>query len=152
MKKFTGLLMIFMLIFILSSCGNNQNSESNTQNEPQENTEVSNEETVELDNNEVLEEESNDDDMVEEEEVMEAEMKEFNAEELSKYNGKDGNPAYVAYEGKVYDVSEIRAWKDGVHQGKLEAGKDYTDILNNKAPHPPTNLTNNAPIVGSYKE
>jgi predicted heme/steroid binding protein len=151
MKKFTGLLMIFMLIFLLSSCGNNQNSESNTQNEPQENTEVPNEETVELDNNEVLEEESKDDDMVEEE-VMEAEMKEFNAEELSKYNGKDGNPAYVAYEGKVYDVSEIRAWKDGVHQGKLEAGKDHTDILNNKAPHPPTNLTNNAPVVGSYKE
>ena len=75
----------------------------------------------------------------------------FSAEELSKYNGKDGNAAYVAYEGKVYDVSNIAAWKNGIHQNQFEAGKDFTDILNNQAPHSPDNLTKNAPIVGLYE-
>ena len=75
----------------------------------------------------------------------------FSAETLAEYNGKDGKAAYVAYEGKVYDVSEIKAWKDGIHQGKFEAGKDYTEVLNNDAPHKPTNLTDNAPIVGLYE-
>jgi len=28
-------------------------------------------------------------------------MKEFTKEELALYNGKNGNPAYVAYRGKV---------------------------------------------------
>lgn len=74
----------------------------------------------------------------------------FTPEELSKYNGKEGNPAYVAYEGKVYDVTNISAWKNGIHQGRFEAGKDYTDILNNDAPHSSSNLTDKAPIVGTY--
>lgn len=75
----------------------------------------------------------------------------FNAEELAKYNGKDGNRAYVAYEGKVYDVTDIPAWKGGSHQNRFEAGKDYTEVLNKQAPHPPSNLTNNAPVVGIYE-
>ena len=76
----------------------------------------------------------------------------FTLEELSKYNGKDGMAAYVGYEGKVYDVSNIKAWKNGIHQGKYEAGQDYTDVLNNLAPHAPTNLTDNAPIVGTLEQ
>lgn len=32
-------------------------------------------------------------------------MKKFTREELAQYDGKNGNPAYVAYKGKVYDVS-----------------------------------------------
>lgn len=76
----------------------------------------------------------------------------FNAEELAKYDGVDGNPAYVAYEGYVYDVSNIKAWKGGIHQGKHKAGFDYTDVLNNEAPHSSKNLTDNAPIVGIYKD
>ena len=75
----------------------------------------------------------------------------FTAEELAKYNGKDGNAAYVAYEGKVYDVTNIEAWKSGIHQGRFEAGKDYTEVLNNEAPHSSDNLTKNAPIVGLFE-
>ncbi|MBF4693051.1 hypothetical protein ISU02_07965 [Fusibacter sp. Q10-2] len=76
----------------------------------------------------------------------------FTPEELSKYNGKDGMAAYVGYEGKVYDVSKIKAWKNGIHQGKYEAGQDLTDILNNVAPHSPKNLTDNAPVVGTLEQ
>lgn len=32
-------------------------------------------------------------------------MQEFTLEELKKYNGKNGNPAYIAVNGKVYDVT-----------------------------------------------
>lgn len=72
----------------------------------------------------------------------------FTIEELAKYNGKNEMPAYVGYEGKVYDVSKIKAWEDGIHQGKYEAGQDLTEILNNVAPHSPSRLIDNAPLVG----
>ena len=72
----------------------------------------------------------------------------FTLEELAKYDGQNGNPVYVGYEGKVYDVSNIEAWKTGTHQGRVKAGQDLTDVLNNEAPHSSKNLTDNAPIVG----
>lgn len=55
-------------------------------------------------------------------------------EELSRYNGKDGKPAYVAYKNSVYDVSDSDMWKNGEHQGEHVAGKDLTEALS-YAPH-----------------
>lgn len=75
----------------------------------------------------------------------------FSADELAKFNGKEGNAAYVGYEGKVYDVSDIPAWKDGIHQGKYTAGQDLTDVLNNVAPHSSKFLTDKAPVVGTLE-
>ena len=49
----------------------------------------------------------------------------FTAEELAKYNGKDGNPAYLAVNGVVYDVTNNAAWAAATHFG-LTAGKDLT--------------------------
>ena len=49
----------------------------------------------------------------------------FTKEELRKYDGKDGYPAYVAVDGVVYDVSKIFQWKGGMHYG-LIAGQDLT--------------------------
>ena len=43
----------------------------------------------------------------------------FTAEELAKYNGQDGNPAYVAIDGTVYDVSNVPAWRNGKHHGNF---------------------------------
>ncbi len=41
-------------------------------------------------------------------------MKEFDADELAGFNGeKNGNPIYVAYDGKVYDVSQSKLWRKG---------------------------------------
>lgn len=61
------------------------------------------------------------------------EMKKFTISELSQFNGKNGNPAYVAYKGKVYDVTESYQWGDGEHLGHM-AGKDLTDQME-IAPH-----------------
>lgn len=55
-------------------------------------------------------------------------------EELKKYNGKDGNKAYVAFEGKVYDVTESELWTDGNHEDMHMAGEDLTESME-AAPH-----------------
>jgi len=73
------------------------------------------------------------------------EEKKFTPEELAKYNGKSGNPAYVAYKGKVYDVSASPFWLSGDHLGSHQAGKDLTDELP-LAPHGPENLDRVKPI------
>lgn len=57
----------------------------------------------------------------------------FTMDELSKFNGKNGNPAYIAYKGRVYDVTGSSLWADGDHLGH-EAGQDLTMALE-IAPH-----------------
>ena len=54
-------------------------------------------------------------------------MKEFTLEELAEYDGTDGQPAYVAYKGIVYDVTESAMWGDGDHEGMHTRGRDLTD-------------------------
>jgi predicted heme/steroid binding protein len=53
-------------------------------------------------------------------------MKEFTLDELAEYDGKDGQPAYVAFEGVVYDVTESAMWDGGDHEGQHKAGGDLT--------------------------
>ena len=55
-------------------------------------------------------------------------------EKLKQYNGKNGQKAYIAYKGNVYDVSSSPLWKNGIHKKIHEAGLDLTDALE-KAPH-----------------
>jgi len=55
-------------------------------------------------------------------------------EELARYNGKNGQPAYVAVAGTIYDVSESPMWKDGLHTNAHQAGADLTEELKT-APH-----------------
>ncbi len=61
-------------------------------------------------------------------------MRRLTKEELAQYNGKNGNPAYIACKGKVYDVSASFLWKDGIHQVFHSAGTDLTEALE-QAPH-----------------
>jgi predicted heme/steroid binding protein len=73
-------------------------------------------------------------------------MKKFTEEELRKYNGKKGRPAYVAYEGKVYDVSASFLWQDGLHQVLHSAGVDLTTALE-QAPHS-AEVLKRFPVIG----
>ena len=40
-------------------------------------------------------------------------MKEITSEELLSFNGKDGKPVYIAFQGRVYDVSKSPLWSKG---------------------------------------
>jgi predicted heme/steroid binding protein len=63
-----------------------------------------------------------------------AEERKFTSRELEEYNGKNGKPAYIAYQGKVYDLSQSSLWDGGEHMGMHQAGKDLTEELE-LAPH-----------------
>lgn len=65
----------------------------------------------------------------------------FTLEELKQYDGKDGRPAYIAYKGKVYDVTDNYMWSDGDHLGEHEAGKDLTEAMT-QTPHGEGELEN----------
>ncbi|TLM73640.1 MAG: cytochrome B5 [Actinobacteria bacterium] len=54
-------------------------------------------------------------------------MRDFTAEELSGFDGRDGRLAYVAYQGVVYDVSDSGMWTGGDHEGAHSAGADLTE-------------------------
>lgn len=75
-------------------------------------------------------------------------MKEFTLEELAKYNGSS-ETIYVAYKGKVYDVSSDRnLWKNGNHKG-CTAGKDVTEEMD-KTPHG-AEILKDYHVVGTLK-
>jgi predicted heme/steroid binding protein len=63
-----------------------------------------------------------------------ADLKKITVKELEDYTGKNGKPAYVAYKGKVYDLSQSGLWRGGQHMGMHDAGKDITEELE-LAPH-----------------
>jgi predicted heme/steroid binding protein len=73
-------------------------------------------------------------------------MRQFSREALAKYNGKNGTPAYIAYDGIVYDVSGSFLWQKGRHQARHTAGTDLTGELA-QAPHGAELLTR-FPVVG----
>jgi len=60
--------------------------------------------------------------------------KEITTEQLPAFDGKEGRPAYIAYKGMVYDITNSRLWKNGQHMVKHHAGTDLTGVLKN-APH-----------------
>lgn len=81
---------------------------------------------------------------------MADELRVFTPDELSQFDGSEGRPAYVAYGGTVYDVSESFLWKGGKHQGRHRAGRDLTDELA-KAPHG-ADFLQRFPVVGRVQQ
>lgn len=79
-----------------------------------------------------------------------AALRTFTAEELAKYDGKNGNPAYVAVNGTVYDVSSVPEWQGGNHWGRFQAGRDLSEDIK-KSPHGVSKLET-VPVVGTYVE
>ncbi len=58
-------------------------------------------------------------------------MMELTLEELAMYNGKDSQPAYIAVDGVIYDMSDVPAWSGGMHNGVM-AGTDATEAFKNQ--------------------
>lgn len=79
-----------------------------------------------------------------------ADVPEMTLEELSAYNGKDGAKAYIAVDGLIYDVSPIPAWAGGLHQNKVQAGTDASDLIG-QSPHGKSVLEK-LQVVGKLKQ
>ena len=78
-----------------------------------------------------------------------ANAKTFTLAELAQYDGKNGNDAYVAVEGIVYDVTNAAKWQNGNHYG-VQAGTDCTTAIS-RSPHG-TSVLDGLPIVGTLAE
>ncbi len=74
---------------------------------------------------------------------------EFDAGALSKFDGRGGNKAYVAYKGKVYDVTGSGFWEEGDHLAMHAAGQDLTGEID-AAPHG-DEVMERFPQVGAFK-
>lgn len=77
-------------------------------------------------------------------------MQEFDITELEKFDGNNGRPIYVAYKGKVYDISNSKLWKNGLHMKRHHAGHDLTTDIQG-APHEP-DVLDRYPQVGTLKK
>ncbi|MDH4265249.1 MAG: hypothetical protein OEW45_06385 [Deltaproteobacteria bacterium] len=77
-------------------------------------------------------------------------MRYFTKRELKEFDGKDGRPAYIAFQGKIYDVSNSKLWKNGIHSGRHAAGEELTQVMLN-APHGEEVLTK-FPLVGQLSQ
>lgn len=69
----------------------------------------------------------------------------YTADDLAIYNGLNGQPAYAAVDGLVYDFS--RLFRNGNHHG-YSAGEDLSAAFHNQHPN---SFLNGYSIVGIYK-
>jgi predicted heme/steroid binding protein len=67
-------------------------------------------------------------------------------EGLAAFDGKEGRSARFAFDGKVYDVTASRLWKEGTHARRHRSGTDLTGVLS-QAPHGAEVLAR-VPLVG----
>jgi len=74
----------------------------------------------------------------------------FTRAELEEYDGRDGGEAFVAYRGKVYDVTDSTMWVDGGHEAEHEAGRDLTEEMD-EAPHG-EDVMDEFPVVGLLQD
>ena len=77
-------------------------------------------------------------------------MREITSEELLSFDGKDGKPVYVAFQGKIYEVTKSHLWATGSHMKRHPSGKDLTGEIT-AAPHGPEVLER-YPQVGVLKK
>ena len=77
-------------------------------------------------------------------------MKEFTAEELTSFNGKYGRPVFIAFQGKVFDVTKSPLWAKGLHMNRHPSGKDLAGEIS-AAPHG-TEVLERYPQVGVLKQ
>ncbi len=82
--------------------------------------------------------------------MAETKLKEYDGASLGECDGSGGEPACVAVDGAVYDVSGSKMWKGGLHMKRHRAGRDLSgDIA--AAPHG-KEVLERVPRVGTLKQ
>ncbi|MDH5609795.1 MAG: cytochrome b5 [Cyclobacteriaceae bacterium] len=61
-------------------------------------------------------------------------MKTYSRQQLALRNGQDRPEVWVAFEGRIYDLTSSRMWAKGRHYEHW-AGQDLTRELKKEAPH-----------------
>lgn len=77
----------------------------------------------------------------------------FTVDELAQYNGENGQPAYVAVDGVVYDVTGSSMWPQGVHSScspNTTAGQDLSAVMK-QAPARMRDNLKKFPVVGTLQ-
>jgi arsenite oxidase small subunit len=77
-------------------------------------------------------------------------LKVFTQKELEQFDGKEGRPFYIVFEGKVYDLSNSQLWIQGTHMGIHTRNENLAETIKN-APHTKETLER-FPVVGTYTE
>ena len=76
----------------------------------------------------------------------------YTAATIAQYDGKNGNPCYVAVDGIVYDVENNSKWVNGEHVpsgGAAHCGADMSQVILG-SPHGKTVL-DSLPQVGTFQ-
>ena len=60
----------------------------------------------------------------------------FTLSDLAKFDGQNGNKAYIAFNGKVYDISDQQNFVNGVHifDSRIKAGTDISQYISSAPP------------------
>ncbi len=159
--KILTLAAIMALAFVLVSCSPSTEKSMEVKEvmtKPSEESSDSSSETA-INEDDTMNDEKSDDTMTDEkkdetmsddkaDDTMSGE-KVFTLEELKQYDGTNGNPAYVAVDGVVYDVTDKPLWAGGTHKGNL-AGQDLSEAIL-KSPHGKAKLEE-LPVVGTLAE
>ena len=130
-KQGLALLTSLMMVLVLTACGGAEpNNTTTIANTPTPTTNAADSTTTTADDSETGESE-----LV------------LTLDELSAFNGKNGQPAYVAVDGVIYDFTDLGRWTNGEHAGQFEAGNDLTEEIDELSPHG-RDVLDRAPIVG----
>jgi hydroxylamine dehydrogenase len=78
-----------------------------------------------------------------------ADSQEMSSQTLPSFDGKEGRRGIVAVQGKLYEVTDSRLWRDGVHLRQHQAGQDLTAALKG-APHG-TEVLAKVPMIGELQ-
>ena len=74
----------------------------------------------------------------------------FTLKELEEFDGKEGRPFYVVFEGKVYDLSKSQLWIEGSHMGIHTRDENLSETIK-EAPHTKETLER-LPVIGTLGE
>jgi predicted heme/steroid binding protein len=139
--KTTLSVLMLILVLVVTGCTSSNDTHSEGDNMVTEETVgVSDMDETDVSENSMVEENMTDEtadeaSMSESTEATDdSELPEMTLDELSKFNGKDGQPVYVAVDGIVYDFTHLDKWKTGQHMGQHDAGQDLSDAIL-KSPH-----------------
>jgi len=77
--------------------------------------------------------------------LREGVLQSYTVDELTRFDGRNGAPAYVAIHGKVYDITSVPLFRDGKHHG-VTPGNDVTELFVHKS-----NILNRLNLVGELK-